>query len=411
MPRGNFFSITAEDITNRYLRQDQFLNRYASGQLVGTAGETYGAASLGINTTTVTITGYPIPTICRGFDWKCVSRCEFTIGSLKTNGTIWAWGCGIYGLTGTGSTLTRLTPVQIGTSTDWKCIHIGHCTAYAIKRDGTLWEWGGVLLNQAATVTRSSPVQIATNNRWRCITSSKNDTMYAMDECGVWYSWGCNRCLALGTGCTNTSALAGCAPICDVFCGEGVPLQCINRFRCVVGTCAGALAIGCDARLYAWGSSGTQGLAWPDPFCSTDCYPCPIDVDFCVFAGEGWAQIATNGFNNGAGITQAGALITWGCNSTTCFSAQLGSGDGNNCHAYIVCEGSFDWSCVALNRTNTIASKKDGSLWVWGNQYLSRMGTGTITGVISTPIQVLTSFSGWKSLNVDYEGWSGIAIL
>ena len=84
--------------------------------------------------------------------------------SIKTDGSLYAWGVGSNGCLGLGSTTNKSVPTQVGSDTDWA---VAVCdftdSSLAIKTDGSLWAWGlnsqGKLgLND--TTARSSPVQV-----------------------------------------------------------------------------------------------------------------------------------------------------------------------------------------------------------------------------------------------------------
>jgi len=70
---------------------------------------------------------------CIGTDseWSAVACGEQYTLALKTNGSLWAWGCG-YGT----------NPSLIGSDTDWSMISAGSGVSRAIKTNGTLWTWG-----------------------------------------------------------------------------------------------------------------------------------------------------------------------------------------------------------------------------------------------------------------------------
>jgi len=82
-------------------------------------------------------------------NWVKVSCPRYQYGSsggkvigLKSDGTIWGWGSGVYG-NGNGSSTQYNSPVQIGSDSDW--IDVGGSHYYsivAVKSDGTLWGYG-----------------------------------------------------------------------------------------------------------------------------------------------------------------------------------------------------------------------------------------------------------------------------
>jgi hypothetical protein len=87
--------------------------------------------------------------------------------TLKTDGTMWAYGNGGDGVFGQGiQDVKRSSPIQIP-GTTWKTTEIvrGYYLTAGIKTDGTLWVWGGnengmLGQNSPGGTKESSPVQI-----------------------------------------------------------------------------------------------------------------------------------------------------------------------------------------------------------------------------------------------------------
>jgi len=87
--------------------------------------------------------------------------------TLKTDGTMWAYGNGGNGVFGQGiQDVKRSSPIQIP-GTTWKTTEIvrGYYLTAGIKTDGTLWAWGGnengmLGQNSPGGTKESSPVQI-----------------------------------------------------------------------------------------------------------------------------------------------------------------------------------------------------------------------------------------------------------
>ncbi len=73
---------------------------------------------------------------------------------------------------GHGDTVYRSSPTQVGVATTWSQISVGQRTVGTIKTDGTLWTWGsnvsGVLGNNSV-VNRSSPVQVGSSTTWNLV--------------------------------------------------------------------------------------------------------------------------------------------------------------------------------------------------------------------------------------------------
>src|SRR3989304_5027807 len=71
-------------------------------------------------------------------DWVSMAVSQDHIVTIKSNGTLWAWGSNWAGQLGDGSTTTKASPVQVGSATDWTSITAGLNHTIALKSDGTL---------------------------------------------------------------------------------------------------------------------------------------------------------------------------------------------------------------------------------------------------------------------------------
>ena len=109
-------------------------------------------------------------------DWKQIWMGY--IGSaygLKTDGELWVWGSNSRGGLGlpTGAYPgARESPMALGTTTNWKQIGTGNKSIGAVKTDGTLWAWGQNEHGQCGQNNRTdqeSPKQIGTTSDWSAV--------------------------------------------------------------------------------------------------------------------------------------------------------------------------------------------------------------------------------------------------
>lgn len=144
--------------------------------------------SLGDNTTAAKSS--PIQTIAGGSNWKSVvSKCR-NVAGIKTDGTLWVWGCNQFGQLGTGNYQLRSSPVQtISGGTSWKQAFLGFCHSGGIKTDGTLWVWGGNSVGQLGkgdTLESLVPTQTIMNgNYWKAAAGGQFATI-AINEGEDW---------------------------------------------------------------------------------------------------------------------------------------------------------------------------------------------------------------------------------
>ena len=137
------------------------------------------------------------PTQIPGTTWSSDPyMCSFSYGqagAIRTDGTLWVWGRNDYGGLGRNNTTNApgvSSPIQLGSGTDWSRIFSGHLNRTAMKTDGTLWSWGcnqqgrGGLNDNAH---RSSPTQIP--GTWSSFSSSSYQG-FGIKTGGTLWSWG-----------------------------------------------------------------------------------------------------------------------------------------------------------------------------------------------------------------------------
>ena len=112
---------------------------------------------------------------------------------LKTDGTLWVWGRNNYGQLGLNNRTDYSSPVQIPGTTWTNKIVDKWYGATAVKTDGTLWSWGYSTVGNAGdntNIKRSSPVQIP-GTTWSKVSSSTY-TVLATRTDGTLWAWGYN---------------------------------------------------------------------------------------------------------------------------------------------------------------------------------------------------------------------------
>ena len=147
-------------------------------------------------------------------DVTAIASGDLHSAALKNDGTVWAWGYnGRYQL-GNGTTGEENRPVQVkgaggsGNLTDITAIAAGRNHSAALKSDGTVWTWGcndNGQLGDGTTTSRSTPVQVKGPDGTEHLTgvtaiAAGGDDSAAMKSDGTILTFGSNQYGQLGDG-------------------------------------------------------------------------------------------------------------------------------------------------------------------------------------------------------------------
>lgn len=206
-----------------------------------------------IGNNAVTDRSSPTQTVSVTNNWRQVSVGNYGVAAIKTDGTLWTWGCGLSGTLGNNSTINRSSPVQtVSVGTTWKTVSFGKCSIAATKTDGTLWLWGcntnGQLGNNS-TVSQSSPVQtVSSTTDWKSISAGSYFTG-AIKTDGTLWLWGLGDLGRLA----NNSTISQSSPVQTIAGGT-------NWKQIAAGWAVGA-AVKTDGTLWMWanGNNGQMG--------------------------------------------------------------------------------------------------------------------------------------------------------
>jgi alpha-tubulin suppressor-like RCC1 family protein len=203
-----------------------------------------GQGALGTNNTTSRSS--PGTTIDGATTWCQVSAGNSVTSGIKIDGTLWTWGCNSSGRLGDGTTIDRSSPVTTaGGGTDWCQVSTKQETVAAVKTDGTLWTWGcnnTGQLGDGSTISRSSPGTTAGAGTNWCQVASSINFMAAVKTDGTLWTWGCAGSGALGDGTTINRSSPGTTA------GAGTNWCHVGR-----GAYRAVGAIKTDGTLWTWG--------------------------------------------------------------------------------------------------------------------------------------------------------------
>lgn len=126
--------------------------------------------------------------------------------SLKSDGTVWAWGENKYGQLGDGTTTDKSTPVQVNTLAGIIAVAGGGSHSLAVESDGTVWAWGDdsnyQLGNRGVVYSSHTPVQVDSLSDVIAVAAGLFHSLALKSDGTVW-AWGYNGKGQLGDGTTT----------------------------------------------------------------------------------------------------------------------------------------------------------------------------------------------------------------
>jgi alpha-tubulin suppressor-like RCC1 family protein len=301
---------------------------------------TWGLGTFGqLGNAAITTISIPVTTFAGGTNWKQVSSGANHIAAIKTDGTLWTWGNGTFGVLGTNDVTSRSTPVTtFAGGTNWKQVSSGNAHTAAIKTDGTLWTWGFGFSGQLGTndvTSRSTPVTtFAGGTNWKQVSSGDYHTA-AIKTDGTLWTWGYGTFGQLG----DNTAVSRSTPV-TTFAGG-------TNWKQVSSGNAHTAAIKTDGTLWTWGN-GTFGQLGDNTAVSRS-------TPVTTFAGgTNWKQVSSGNAHTSA-IKTDGTLWTWG-NGTF---GRLGNGvtTGSISTPVTTFAGGTNWKQVSVGGNHCAAIK------------------------------------------------------
>ena len=296
---------------------------------------------------------------------------------LRSNGTLWAWGCGGYGRLGNNSTVSASSPVSVvGGFTDWCLLDVGCAHNVAIRTNGTLWAWGvgtsGQLGNNAA-VNTSSPVSVVGGFTDWCQASAGSIHTVGLRANGTVWTWGGNTSAQLGD---------------NTIVNKSSPVSVVGGFTdwCQVSASAThTSAIRTNGTLWGWGNNGGGKLGNNSGSQTSS----PVSA---IGGFTDWCQVSAGSLHTVA-VRRNGTLWAMGYNS----QGVLGDNTIVAKSSPVSVVGGFtDWCRVSVPKSgaHTLALRTNGSLWAWGCANYGQLGDNTTVSK-SSPVSVVGGFNDW----------------
>lgn len=315
---------------------------------------------------------------------------------LDKDGGLWGWGSNITNQVTDGPQNSKLpngagiiaTPFLISADKDWNRIAVGMSHSIAIRNNGTLWGWGsnssGELGLGEKTYNKGTPFKINNASDWADVTCGSHFTI-ALKNDGTLWGWGDNDLGQLGIGDSKRKT-------------KPTQIGKDNNWAKITCGIAHVLAIKTDGTLWGWGDNIKYQLGLGIKDQSTKNKPTRIGKD------SDWTMI-TAGQNHSVGLKNDGTLFSWGDNNF----GQLGTGNQSDCFKPTQIGNDTNWSIITAGFFHTIALKTDGSLWIWGDNTNNQLGILIIDNkfavngnIVISPIRVEKD-NDWKAISGGHD--------
>lgn len=290
-----------------------------------------------------------------------------------------------------GDLTNRSSPVQVGSLTDWAFPGAGYYSTAVVKGDGTLWVAGFGsygLLGTGNTTHISSPVQVGALNDWFEVFPGDYN-MCAIKTDGTAWSWGYGSSGSLGDG-TNVSKSSP-VQIGSLTDWNG------NDFDNLV---AGVNKLGVqryttnvikdDGTLWGWGTNSSGQIGDGTNVAKSS----PVQIGSLTT----WRNLGFSCGYNGVATRTDGTLWVWGAGG----SGNNGQGNTTTYSSPVQIGSATDWASGGSGNNFVHAIKTNGTLWGWGINSYGQLGTDTSFDSRSSPVQI-GSLTDWKLVLNGYE--------
>lgn len=306
---------------------------------------------------------------------------------LKSDGTVWDWGLNSDGELGDGNTTpTNPLPFQVlgpggaGYFTNVTAIMGGELHNFALKSDDSVWSWGWNYFGQLGdgstnwgytTNLSTTPIPVFGMTSVKALGGRGYHSLALKTDGTVW-AWGCNRDGELGNGVAYNSGNNG------INQGTNTPVQVIGLTNPAAISGGGffSLALMSNGTVQAWGE-GDHGECGDGGGVNRTT---PVQV-----AGLSNVVAISGGWFHSLALKADGTVWAWGGNG----NGEIGDNTTSNRYAPVQVLGLSNVVSVSTGDNNSMARTADGTIWKWGVNQYGELGNGTSDdGTIAHPLPI-----------------------
>jgi len=299
--------------------------------------------------------------------------------AIKNDGTLWAWGNNFRGQLGNGKgnqvgenvNYDEILPIPImPDKKNWVLVSAGTSHTVAIDSDDILYTWGEGNSGKLGNGSQNNCfVPTPIDKKWKIAAAGDSHTV-AIDVDDILWTWGGNAYGQLGNDTTGGSS------------NDPIKIRGDKKWKSVSAGPYTTIAVDMNDKLWIWGSNNHGQMGNNTGGSSGNVQNTPVMLD-----GE-WKSVALgNSFT--IAINSVGELYGWG---RVDYGA-LGIGHFNNRKELTpvrIVEGK-DWESVSAGSFHTIAKKKNGEIWGWGNNEYGQLGYPKTTLFLYYPTRIGTA--------------------